>query len=89
MNSTGAIEDIGGISSVVKAPAVGLAVTKSGRTTGNTIGSISSYSTTVSVRYPKSLRFGRGHALHLYESGGNQQQHVQRGRRLGVAYCFQ
>ena len=60
MNSTGAIEDIGGISSVVKAPAVGLAVTKSGRTTGNTIGSISSISTTVSVRYPKSCGSGGG-----------------------------
>ncbi|MFY9610890.1 MAG: hypothetical protein WAU45_20055 [Blastocatellia bacterium] len=60
MNNTGAIEDIGTISSVVKAPAVGLAVTKSGRTTGNTIGSISSISTTVSVRYPKSCGSGGG-----------------------------
>ncbi|HSO75613.1 MAG TPA: hypothetical protein VLU47_12330 [Blastocatellia bacterium] len=60
MNSTGAIEDIGAISSVVKAPAVGLAVTKSGRTTGHTTGSISSISTTVSVRYPKSCGSGGG-----------------------------
>jgi hypothetical protein len=54
MDSTGFIEDIGTISSTVKAPAVGLSVAKSGRTTGFTTGSISSISTTVSVRYPKS-----------------------------------
>jgi hypothetical protein len=60
MNSTGAIEDIGTISSVVKAPAINLAVQKSGRTTGHTTGSISSISTTVSVRYPKSCGSGGG-----------------------------
>ena len=54
MNSTGAIEDIGTISSVVKLPTVGLSVVKSGRTTGFTTGSISSINTTVSVRYPGS-----------------------------------
>lgn len=52
MDSTGYIEDIGTISSVVKAPSVGLAVAKSGRTTGFTTGSISSINTTVSVKYP-------------------------------------
>src|SRR5581483_12205501 len=50
----GFIEDIGTISSVVKAPSVGLSVAKSGRTTGFTTGTISSTTTTVSVRYPKS-----------------------------------
>ena len=60
MDSTGFIEDIGTISSVVKAPSVGLSVAKSGRTTGFTTGSISSISTTVSVRYPKSCGGGGG-----------------------------
>jgi hypothetical protein len=60
MNSTGAIEDIGTISSVVKAPAVGLSVAKSGRTTGFTTGTVSSINTTVSVRYPKSCGGGGG-----------------------------
>jgi hypothetical protein len=54
MNTTGNIEDIGTISSVTKAPAVGLAVAKSGRTTGFTTGTIGSINTSVSVRYPKS-----------------------------------
>ena len=60
MDGTGFIEDIGTISSVVKAPAVGLSVAKSGRTTGFTTGSISSINTTVSVRYPKSCGGGGG-----------------------------
>jgi hypothetical protein len=54
MNTAGNIEDVGAISGVVKAPAVGLAVAKSGRTTGFTTGTISSINTSVSVRYPKS-----------------------------------
>jgi hypothetical protein len=60
MNSTGLIEDIGLISSTPKVPTVGLAVEKSGRTTGNTTGTISSINTTVSVRYPKSCGGGGG-----------------------------
>jgi hypothetical protein len=52
MDATGFIEDIGTISGVVKTPTVGLSVAKSGRTTGFTTGSISSVSTTVSVKYP-------------------------------------
>jgi hypothetical protein len=51
MNSTGSIEDIGTISSVVREPTVGLQVQKSGRTTGHTTGTISSINATVSVRY--------------------------------------
>ena len=62
MNSTGAIEGIGAISSTVRAPSVGLAVQKSGRTTGHTTGSVSSISTTVSIRYPKSCGGGGGTA---------------------------
>ncbi len=54
MDSTGEIEDIGIPSSVTATPAVGMAVIKSGRTTGFTQGTISSVNTSVSVRYPKS-----------------------------------
>jgi hypothetical protein len=60
MNSNGAIEDIGTISSSIRPAAVGLAVQKSGRTTGHTTGSITSISTTVSIRYPKSCGSGGG-----------------------------
>ncbi len=60
MNVTGAIEDIGTISSVVKAPAVGLSVAKSGRTTGFTTSSIGAINATISVRYPKSCGGGGG-----------------------------
>lgn len=65
MDPTGFIEDIGTISSVVKAPSVGLSVAKSGRTTGFTTGSISSTTTTVSVRYPKSCG-GSGGTVHTF-----------------------
>lgn len=60
MDSTGFIEDIGTISSVVKAPTVGLAVAKSGRTTGFKTASISSVTTSVSVRYSKSCGSNNG-----------------------------
>ena len=59
MNTTGAIEGIGTISSVVKAAAVGLAVTKSGRTTGTTTGTISSVNTSVNVQYQKGCGKGK------------------------------
>jgi hypothetical protein len=52
MNSNGAIEDIGTISSTIRNAAVGLPVQKSGRTTGHTTGSVSSINTTVSIKYP-------------------------------------
>src|SRR5438046_131281 len=58
MNSTGSIQGIGTISSVVKAPAVGLAVEKSGRTTGTTTGTIGSIHTSVNVQY--QIRCGQG-----------------------------
>jgi hypothetical protein len=60
MDGTGFIEDIGTISSVVKAPSVGLSVAKSGRTTGFQTGSISSINSTVSVRYPRSCGSNNG-----------------------------
>jgi hypothetical protein len=60
MDGTGFIEDIGTISSVVKVPTVGLSVTKSGRTTGTTTGSVSSINSTVSVRYPSSCGANNG-----------------------------
>jgi len=59
MDSTGFIEDIGTISSVVKAPSVGLAVAKSGRTTGFTTGSIQSVNTSVSVQYQRGCNQGK------------------------------
>ncbi len=58
MDTTGFIEDIGVPSSVVKAPAVGLSVAKSGRTTGFTTGTISSINATVNVQY--QARCGQG-----------------------------
>src|SRR5689334_23374684 len=60
MDGTGFIENIGTISSVVTTPSVGLAVAKRGRTTGFTTGSISSTSTTMSVRYPSSCGANNG-----------------------------
>lgn len=61
MNSTGFIEDIGVISNVIKTPAVGLQVQKSGRTTGHTSGaSISSVSATVSIKYPDTCGGTKG-----------------------------
>ena len=59
MDATGFIEDIGTISSTVKVPAVGLAVAKSGRTTGFQTGTISSINTSVSVQYQKSCGSGK------------------------------
>lgn len=63
MDATGFIEDIGTISSVVKTPAVGLAVAKSGRTTGFTTGTLASINTTVNVQYQKSCGQGKKYVL--------------------------
>ncbi len=61
MNATGFIQDIGLISSVIRTPAIGLQVQKSGRTTGHTTGaSISSISATVSIKYPTSCGGNKG-----------------------------
>src|SRR5262249_8384631 len=51
MNTTGNIEGIGIPSSLVKTPAVGMSVQKSGRTTGVTTGSVQSINTSVRVKY--------------------------------------
>src|SRR5215467_179205 len=59
MDPTGFIEDIGIPSSMVKAAAVGLAVAKSGRTTGFTTGTISSINTSVRVQYQRSCGQGK------------------------------
>ncbi len=59
MDVNGTIEDIGIISSVVKNPAVGMSVAKSGRTTGFTTGTISSINTTVNVQYQRSCGQGK------------------------------
>jgi hypothetical protein len=58
MNSTGNIQGIGIPSSVIKAPTLGLAVIKSGRTTGTTTGTIGSINTSVNVQY--QIRCGQG-----------------------------
>ena len=63
MDSTGFIEGIGTISRVVKAPAVGLAVEKSGRTTGTTTGTIASINTSVNVQYQRNCGSGRKFTL--------------------------
>src|SRR6266566_2998241 len=58
MDATGFIQGIGTISRVVRAPAVGLAVEKSGRTTGTTTGTIGAINTSVNVQY--QIRCGQG-----------------------------
>jgi hypothetical protein len=63
MDSTGYIEGIGTISSTIKTPTVGLAVEKSGRTTGTTTGTIGSVNTTVNVQYQIKCGQGRTYIL--------------------------
>ncbi len=58
MDSTGYIEGIGTITSTIAAPTVGLAVEKSGRTTGTTTGTIDAINESVNVQY--QARCGRG-----------------------------
>lgn len=58
MDSSGFIEGVGVINSTVTNPSVGLAVQKSGRTTGHTTGTIGSINTSVSVQY--QLQCGKG-----------------------------
>jgi hypothetical protein len=59
MAADGTIQDIGVPSSVTVAPAVGMSVAKSGRTTGFTTGTISSINTTVSVQYQANCGSGK------------------------------
>ncbi len=59
MNTNGAIQDVGIPGFNVKSPTVGLAVAKSGRTTGFTKGKIGSIHTSVSVQYQKNCGSGK------------------------------
>jgi hypothetical protein len=59
MDSTGFIEDIGVPGSSISAPAVGMAVEKSGRTTGFTTGTIGSINTSVKVQYQAGCGMGK------------------------------
>jgi hypothetical protein len=59
VDSTGSILEIGVPCTGIQAPVIGLAVKKSGRTTGVTTGSITSINTSVSVQYQKGC--GTGH----------------------------
>ena len=59
MDSSGFIEDIGVPSSTIVNPSVGLAVAKSGRTTGFTTGTISSINTSVSIQYQQGCNQGK------------------------------
>src|ERR1043165_8286134 len=59
MDSTGFIEDIGVPSSTTVNPSVGLAVAKSGRTTGFTTGTVGSIKTSVNVQYQKGCNSGK------------------------------
>ena len=59
VDATGAIIDIGVPCTSPTTPSVGLGVTKSGRTTGQTTGSIQSINTSVSVQYQKGCNSGK------------------------------
>jgi hypothetical protein len=59
MDPTGFIEDVGVPSGTTVNPSVGLAVAKSGRTTGFTTGTVSSINTSVSVQYQKGCNSGK------------------------------
>ena len=59
MNTTGEIEDVGVPSSNVATPTVGMAVAKSGRTTGFTTGTVGSINTSVNVQYQQSCGSGK------------------------------
>lgn len=59
MDSTGFIEDIGVPDPTTLTPTVGLAVAKSGRTTGKTTGNIGSINTSVNVQYQKGCGQGK------------------------------
>jgi hypothetical protein len=58
VDTNGYILDIGTISSQTVAPAIGMSVKKSGRTTGLTSGQITAINTTVDVTYNKSCGIG-------------------------------
>jgi len=59
VDATGAILDIGVPCSAVQAPAIGMAVMKSGRTTGFTTGTVTSINTSVTVQYRRRCNGGQ------------------------------
>jgi hypothetical protein len=59
MDSSGFLEDIGVPSSTTVNAAVGMSVTKSGRTTGTTTGTVGSINTSVNVQYQKGCGGGK------------------------------
>src|SRR5215472_1560124 len=59
MNTTGSIQGVGTPSVNVASPSVGMAVQKSGRTTGHTTGTIGSVNTSVNVQYQRTCGSGR------------------------------
>ena len=63
MDSTGFIEDIGVINRTIVDPTVGLAVAKSGRTTGFTTGTIASTNTSVKIQYQVNCNQGKKYTI--------------------------
>ena len=59
VDSSGAILDVGVPCTTIQAPTIGLAVMKSGRTTGFTTGSITSINTSVTIQYQKGCNQGK------------------------------
>lgn len=59
MNSSGTILDVGDISTAVRSPTVGLAVAKSGRTTGFTTSTIEAVNANINVQYQAGCGMGR------------------------------
>ena len=83
MDTSGFIEGIGTISSVVAAPSIGLPVAKSGRTTGTTTGTIASLNTSVYVQYQD--RCGRGRSIRLSSMAAALAQAVTQDLSLSPA----
>ncbi len=69
VDPSGSILDIGQVSSSIIAPAVGMSVKKSGRTTGLTTGTIKSVNLTVSITYDKRCGIGNRTALFVNQIG--------------------
>ncbi len=69
VDPNGSILDIGQVSSSIVAPAVGMDVKKSGRTTGLTTGTIKSINLTVSITYDKRCGIGSRTALFTNQIG--------------------
>lgn len=66
VDASGAILDVGVPCAETQAPTIGLAVTKSGRTTGQTWGQITAINATVSIKYRPSCNQGKGFTITSY-----------------------